>query len=623
MKSFFLTVCVLTISAAMTVASYPGYWQQHVNYTMNIDVNVEKYQYAGSMKLVYTNHSPDDLHRVFFHLYFNAFQPGSMMDVRSNTIEDPDPRVGDRIATLLPDEQGWMRIKTLTMNGKPVRFKEVGTILEVDLDTPIRAGKRVTFDMTWHAQVPLQVRRSGRTSAEGIELSMAQWYPKMCEYDIEGWHANPYIGREFHGVWGDFNVNLTIDSNYLVGATGVLKNAAEIGHGYSDKARQRITNGKLTWQWEAKNVHDFVWAADPDYIHTTHQVPDGPLLRFIREPHPDYEKNWEQLHTYMSKAFTFLSKRFGTYPYPVYSFIQGGDGGMEYPMATLITGHRNLRSLVGVSVHEAAHSWYQGVLATNEALYEWMDEGFTSFATELTMHHLFADPTRRPHQYAYQGYIGLARSGKENALITHADQYSSNYAYGMAAYSKGEVLLAQLGYVIGNDVRDKGLLRYFNEWKFKHPTPRDFKRVMEKESGLELDWYFEHFEHSTRAIDYAITEVAGNDRKTVIALERIGGMPMPIDLLIVMHDGAEVMYNIPLRIMRGHKTQPETFTGKFIVAQDWPWVEPDYVLELDIDVARIARIEIDPARGMADIDRSNNLVELSPEIRYNFRTKSN
>lgn len=611
-----LLALTLLLWSSLGFAQTPGYWQQHVDYTIDVNVNVENYQYAGAMKLVYTNNSPDDLSKVFFHLYFNAFQPGSMMDVRSNTIEDPDPRVGSRISELSPEEEGWMRVKSLTLNGKPVRFTESETILEVELDTPIKAGKKATFEMVWDAQVPLQIRRSGRTNKEGIEFSMAQWYPKLCEYDKEGWHANPYIGREFHGVWGDFKVNITLNKDYLVGATGELKNAKEIGHGYAPIANPKAVNGQLTWRWEAKNVHDFVWAADPDYIHTTRQVEGGPLLRFIYQPNDEFNANWEQLPELMDKAFRFMSEQYGTYPYPVYSFIQGGDGGMEYPMATLITGHRSLRSLTGVSVHEAAHSWYQGVLATNEALYEWMDEGFTSFATDRTMLHLFADPTRRPNQMAYQGYISLANSGKEEALITHADHYHTNYGYGMAAYSKGEVLLAQLGYVIGNEVRDRALKNYFELWKFKHPTSSDFKRVMERESGIELDWYFEYFENSTHTIDYSIDKVEATDNGTRITLERIGRMPMPVDVVVTLRDGSRHMYTIPMVIMRGHKAQPADFDGSFTVAADWPWVETAYALDIDLAASQIASIEIDPAKGMADLDRSNNRVELDAAILF-------
>lgn len=597
-----------------------GYWQQSASYEMDIDVNIANYQYTGRQKLVYTNNSPDELNRVFYHLYFNAFQPGSMMDVRSRSLPDPDPRVSDRIAQLTPEEQGWMRVKSLTMNGKPVAFQMVGTILEVELNEPIKAGKKATFEMQWDAQVPLQVRRSGRSNKEGIEFSMSQWYPKMCEYDVEGWHANPYIGREFHGIWGDFSVNITIDKSYMVAATGVLKNSSQIGFGYSDKVgKVEPVSGQLTWRWEAKNVHDFVWAADPDYKQITAQVPDGPLLRFVYQSHPEYDANWEALPEYMVKAFSFLSERFGDYPYPVYTFIQGGDGGMEYPMATLITGHRNLRSLVGVSVHEAAHSWYQGVLATNEALYEWMDEGFTSYVSSLTMAELFADPTRTPHQYAYQGYLSIARDGKEEALVTHADHYTTNYAYGVAAYSKGQVLLAQLGYVIGEEVRDRALRNYYETWKFKHPTPREFKREMEKESGLELDWYFEYFMNSTHTIDYGIKELAATDKGMRITLERVGNMPMPVDLVVELANGETMTYNIPLRIMRGSKPDPGIERNQFIVLEDWAWTNQFYSFEVPFTAEDIVSVVIDPNKGMADIDRSNNSVVLDKAIRFLYR----
>ena len=197
-----------------------GYWQQHVDYQMDIDMDVNNYQYKGKQKLVYTNNSPDVLNKVFYHLYFNAFQPGSEMDVRSRTIADPDPRVGDRISKLKPNEIGYIKVNTLKQNGMALNYNTVGTVLEVDLATPIQPGESVTFNMDFDAQVPLQIRRSGRNNKEGVALSMTQWYPKLAEYDFEGWHADPYIGREFHSVWGDFDLKLTIDKNYVVGGTG-------------------------------------------------------------------------------------------------------------------------------------------------------------------------------------------------------------------------------------------------------------------------------------------------------------------------------------------------------------------------------------------------------------------
>ena len=137
------------------------------------------------------------------------------------------------------------------------------------------------MEMTFKGQVPLQIRRAGRNSSEGVALSMSQWYPKLSEYDFEGWHPNPYIAREFHGVWGDFDVKITLDKEYTVGGTGYLQNPQEIGHGYETPGSKVKTKGKtLTWHFKAPNVHDFMWAADPEYIHDILEMEDGPTLHF-------------------------------------------------------------------------------------------------------------------------------------------------------------------------------------------------------------------------------------------------------------------------------------------------------------------------------------------------------
>ncbi|MEX2380634.1 MAG: M1 family peptidase, partial [Vicingaceae bacterium] len=178
-NSFLLFFALLSI----VQLNAQNYWQQSVNYQMSIDVDVESNQFEGEQTLVYTNNSPDTLNKVYYHLFFNAFQPNSMMDVRSRTIEDPDRRVGDRILHLKENEIGYQKINRLTQDGKKLNYQVVGTILEVELAKPILPGASSTFEMDFEAQVPLQVRRSGRDNKEGIRYSMTQWYPKMAEYD--------------------------------------------------------------------------------------------------------------------------------------------------------------------------------------------------------------------------------------------------------------------------------------------------------------------------------------------------------------------------------------------------------------------------------------------------------
>jgi len=582
-------------SSSNATDSKSTYWQQHVDYKMDIDMDVNTYQYNGKQTLVYTNNSPDVLNRVYYHLYFNAFQPGSEMDVRSRTIEDPDRRVGDRISKLAPNEIGYIKVTSLKQDGKTLSHETVGTVLEVDLAKPIQPGESVTFTMDFDAQVPQQIRRSGRDNAEGVALSMTQWYPKLAEYDFEGWHADPYIGREFHGVWGDFEVNLTIDKNYVVGGTGYQQGEAE------------VKGNKKTLRFKAPRVHDFTWAADPDYIHDTMQVPNGPMLHFYYKNDLPAEnlQFWKDLQPKTVQLMQYFSENVGQYPYDQYSVIQGGDGGMEYAMCTLITGKRSFGSLVGVTAHELAHTWFQFLLASNEAKHEWMDEGFTSYISDYAMDAINNTNLKNPAAGAYNGYYYLVKSGKEKPQSTHADRYETNMAYGITAYNKGSVFLSQLGYIIGEDNLKKTLKKYFDDFSFKHPRPLDIIRTAEKISGLELDWYLMDWTQTTNTIDYAITSLEENNSITTVNLERIGLMPMPLDLEVEYTDGTTEQYYIPLQMMRGEK--PVATTTKII--NDWAWAYPTYSFSISKPKSMIKSITIDPNQLMADIDKTNNTVK--------------
>lgn len=617
LRSIFLAFLSLLLPI-LHAHSQPGRWQQRAEYKMDVDFDINTHQYTGKQDLVYYNNSPDTLTRVFYHLYLNAFQPGSAMDVRSRTLPDPDRRVRDRISKLGPLETGYIKVGKLTQDGVETKFETVETILEVELPSPILPGQKTVLSMDFSAQVPIQIRRTGRNNREGIAYSMAQWYPKMCEYDYQGWHANPYIAREFYGVWGDFDVTLHIDRKFLVAATGELQNPEEIGLGYELPGQQvkQPKGNKLHWHFVAKNVHDFVWAADPEYKHTTFKRADGLVLHFFYQENDKTRITWDSLPKIMDKAFDFINRRYGQYPFKKYSFIQGGDGGMEYPMATLILGEGSLEGLVGVSVHELMHSWYQMALGTNESLYAWMDEGFTDFATDEVMNYLRSlslipgEAEDFPHAGNYASYFALAKSGQEEPLSTHADHFRTNRAYSVGSYSKGSVFLKQLEYVIGKPALDKGLLRYYSEWKMQHPNANDFIRVMEKVSGLELDWYKEYFVNMTATIDYGIKEATvAEDSSAVVVLERIGRMPMPLDVLITYKDGKQELIHIPLQIMRGHKAS-ENPSQPFQVAADWDWVNPEYALRLQVPLTQIATIEIDPSLRLADLNRSNNAVQI-------------
>ena len=611
-----LNVLGLFLVLVITAYAQPDRWQQRIKYVINVNMNVAANQFTGTEKIDYWNNSPDTLNRIFFHLYWNAFQPGSMMDVRSqelgktvvgrdkqgNDVRDWDGRVTDRISKLQPDEIGYQKVKYIKINGIAQKLIEHETILEVDLDRALLPHSKTALDIAFEAQVPLQVRRSGRDNEEGIRYSMSQWYPKMVEYDYQGWNANPYIAREFYGVWGDYDVNITIDKTFMLAGSGTIQNPNEVGFGYqADNVRIKAPEGKtITWKFSAPNVHDFVWAADPTYTMQKRQIQNGPLIYVVYKQVDSMEKKWNAVADTAVSAYPFIAKTFGAYPYKNYSFIQGGDGGMEYPNATLLKN-----ASIGTAIHEWMHSWYQGMMGTNESLYPWMDEGFTTYAELRTSAWLKKD-TGFAYTNAYASYFRLAKSKMEEPMSTHSDHYNTNYAYSSAAYSKGAVFMAQLGYIVGDSVLDKILPEYYNQWHFKHPNVNDFIRIAEKVSGIELQWYKEYWVYTTKTIDYAIGDISTENGTAKITLNRVGLMPMPVDVLITYKDGTKEMHYIPMNLMYGSK--PAEDATPRIVHNEWKWVNPGYTLEIKRNVGDIKEIEIDPSKRLADVNRVNNKI---------------
>jgi hypothetical protein len=638
-----IVVFILSVTQLSSVLiAQPNRWQQKIKYQIDVKMDVSTNLLAGKEKIEYINNSPDTLSRLFFHAYWNAFQPNSSMDVRSRelgktiirqdrngkNVLDWDGRVTNRIGFLKEKEIGFQNVKSIVINGKQQKLLLHETIVEVVLDKPVYPNSKVLMDVDFEAQVPLQIRRSGRDNAEGIRYSMSQWYPKMVAYDYQGWNANPYIAREFYGVWGDFDVKITIDKNYMIAATGVLQNPNSIGFGYETEGVKvpAINANSITWNFKGENIHDFVWTADDQYKHISKKVGTTVLHVFYKQKDGKTDSAWNNVLWSAEKVLPYMESKFGKYPYPQYSFIQGGDGGMEYAMATLLKGPG-----VGTVIHEWMHSWYQHILGTNESLFAWMDEGFTSFAenevtdyynnnwmqkspwitdaSKLILQKTIDEnkddlPAKQADNYA--GYYALARSPYEEPMTTHADHFNTNFGYSLAAYSKGAVFLNQLGYIVGNKERDAIILDYYNQWKFKHPNANDFIRVAEKHSGIALQWYKEYWVYSTKTIDYALgnINIDTTSGKTQIILKRLGKMPMPIDVLITFKDGTKEMHYIPLNLMYGSKNADDPITR--IVHQEWRWTHPEYVLTTSRQINQIKSIEIDPSQQMADLNRSNN-----------------
>ncbi|MES2776275.1 MAG: M1 family metallopeptidase [Bacteroidota bacterium] len=615
---FKLLLVILTLPVSLCITAQPNRWQQRIKYAMDVNLDVATNLITGSQTITYYNNSPDTLRRVFMHLFWNAFKPGSMMDENSRSTEtlvvgrdtrgkdmlDFDRRFKKRLADLKPEEQGWCKVTKISVNGKLQQTILHETILEVTMEKPILPKTSVVFNTAFNCQVPKLSRRSGRDNAEGIRYSLGQWYPKIVEYDYEGWHADPYIAREFYGVWGDYDVNITLDKTYKLGATGVLQNAAAIGWGYDKEGTElkSIPAPTRTWKFSAKNVHDFMWAADPTYKHITRKTINGPLLHFIYKTVDSVEAIWQRHADSTAMCYPFMSKTFGPYPYTDYSVIQGGGGGTEYPMATLVVNHS-----LGTFIHEWCHSWYQMMLGSNENLYGFMDEGFTSYADTRTLSWL-----RNGQDFAfkrhYDSYYRLVASKFDEPMGTPANFTATNMAYNGNAYTKGAVFMVQLGYVVGETNLDKILLEYYKQWRFKHPDPNDFMSVAQKVTGLELQWYKQYFLYTTKTADYGIDSLWSEGAGTNVRLKMIGKMAMPLDVQITFKDSSKEWHYIPLDLMFGAKPAEDSLPRKVYPA--WPFTHAEYVINTSKKITDIVSVEIDPSQRLADVDKKNNKLEI-------------
>ncbi len=611
MKRFFFGLFFFFL---FNISFAQNYWQQYAKYEMDVDVDVTNHTYHGKQRLTYVNRSPDTLHEFYYHLYWNAFRPGSAMYWHNHTRKDPDKRL-EKLAKLKPDEIGRYTIRSLRQDGRDADYQITGTVMRVRLNKPLAPGDTTVFDMDYTVQIPKLIRRSGYDNAEGIALSMAQWYPKAAEYRPDGWHVRPFLGREFFGVWGDFDVRIHIDSRYTVAASGYLKNPNEVKTANfppANRKKRRLRKGqKLTWHFVAPQVHDFSWAADSKYRHDTLRTDSGVVLHFYYVPSSKtVQRNWDSLKVYAARALAYYNKIIGPYPYRKYSIIQAGDGGMEYAMGTFILGKRKLGSLVGTTLHEMAHSWFQFVLATDENRYPWMDEGFTTFVSTMAMHDLWYKP-RGEDKWITQGmlesYIPYAGSDYEEPASLFSDFYDSHAAYWVNAYDKGALFLAGIFHIAGPEAAFRFLQNYYRHWQFKHPGPADILREAERAAGMELDWYYDYWINGTKHIDYAIDTVEARGNKTLIRIRNRGTMPMPVDVAVKTGDGQLHIWHIPF-FRTLHYRQGPLFIqpAEFHTLKPWYDGFPTYAFEIPLPKDRIRLIFLNPDMLAPDVDWQNN-----------------
>ncbi len=590
-----------------------GYWQQEVHYNMEVVLDDALHQVAGMQNITYVNHSPDTLRLIFMHLYFNSFKPGSMMDELTQLQPDPDGRIAKRLSKLSNTETGWQRVETVLVNGLEPAVFVYGSVMRLELQQPILPGQSTEITTRFKSQIPQQIRRSGRNNSEGVAYTMTQWYPKIAAYSERGWHTQQYVNREFFGPFGSFDVKIDLPGKYVMAGTGQLLNACNLNpakvQAFCDQAKGAPTDRQI-WHWKAENVHDFAWAADPDFLVTKKTADIGHPIYFVRKSDTD-SKAWQLLESHGVKFFNLMSSRYGQYPYPQFSVIQGGDGGMEYPMCTMILGRNTadeIEGMTGLLVHEAAHNWYYGILGFDEQRWAWMDEGFTTFAENEIMNILFNHQENNAQQSAYRAHRALVSNNWQEPLTTPADHFARNRAYGISSYSMGAIYLQTLRYLVGDEVFYPSLKSFFNQWKFKHPEPDDLLRILEQKSGMQLHWFHDLWIGTTQTVDYAITDMRGAGRGfTRISFEKLGYFPMPLEVEIGLDNGETRTLYIPSDLTL--KSKP----GFNFYAEVWPWTRKSHTVEIELASKDIKYIHIDPLGSVPDVNLANNRKPELPE----------
>ncbi|HAB31113.1 MAG TPA: peptidase M1 [Cryomorphaceae bacterium] len=597
---------LLAILATCAIPSFGQYWQQAVDYHIQVALDDQKHQLAGDLSLRYTNNSPDVLDEVYFHLYWNAFQPGSMLSNMANIpTKFPDRAIGSNVENYAPDEYGEQIVQSLTLNGQPVAFVVDQTILHCTLPQGIHPGETVTFAMTYTTRIPKLVERAGRDNPEGIAYSFTQWYPKMVVYDTDGWHPDIYVAREFFGDFGTFNVDITAPASYMIGGSGVLQNPDQIGHGYSAQPVKFKKKDRITWRFKAEKVHDFAWVADKELQHDLRVTASGLPIHFFYQNDTASSKHMstDKFQAEVEAYFAFMHDHFGSYDWPQFSVIQGGEGAMEYPMATIMQVHGGYDGLLGTVVHEASHMWFYGMLGTDEQRYYWMDEGFTSFAEDEAMNVLSGKNLPNAHLGYLGRYSRVAHQTWMEPASTLANYFDGKFPYQMAAYMKGSLFLVQLRGIMGEDAFWSTLQRYKNVWAFKHPRPENFLRIAEQESGMVLDWYMNQWIETMKVPDAGVDSVyttGGNLAN--IRLTRNGSLALPVDVDVVLKNGTTLHYTVPLSAMFGHK-------DGFALAGPWNYTQKTFTFQVAVTAEQIARVVVDPASWTADANRDDNVWE--------------
>jgi hypothetical protein len=610
-------------SRIRTGTGMPGadYWQQRVDYSIGVSLDVAAHRATGQQTVTYHNNSPDTLRYLWFQLDQNLFRDGS----RGSFLSAPNERFAaggfeggytlSNIAAVRPGTPAARGRAAVAESRLPLNYVVNGTLMRVDLDQPLapRATARIAMDFAFN--IPEHgADRMGRQQFDGRWLyEMAQWQPRAAVYDdVRGWNTEQYLGQgEFYREYGTFDYAVTVPRDYVVLGSGVLQNKAEVltpeqirrlalalqsdttvpiiakAEAGSAATRPAGDSPTLTWRFRAENVHDVAFAAAANFIWDASGWNNILMQSFYPVA---AEAAWRESTRMVRHSIKHYSEKWFMYPWPTAINVAGPVGGMEYPMIVFCGSRAAGEGLYGVTTHELGHDWFPMIVSSNERLYPWMDEGFNTFINTYAEISYYNRPLPAGARGGSAQWAAFARTGYDTPMMTPADRIPGQLL-GQAGYNKPGTGLYLLRHAILDDTTrfDFAFREYVRRWAFKHPTPADFFRTMEDGLGEDLSWFWRGWFFRTDRVDQAAdtittrTDTAGVTT-TRIFLSMPGTLPMPVDLRVTYGDGSNDRFRLPVEI--------------WYIGNRYIWVHQF--------AKPVVRVEVDPDLNFPDVDRGNN-----------------
>ncbi|MCA5003582.1 M1 family metallopeptidase [Sphingobacterium bovistauri] len=590
----------------------PQYWQNAASYDIKATLDDKTDRIKGTLIMTYTNNSPEALDFVWFQLDQNLFNSKSRGQA---TLPLTESRYGSTSSTF---EGGYSLQNVKINNVMTTNYVITDTRMRINLSKPLEAkGGKVTFSMDFEFAIPeYGADRTGiLPTKNGKIYSIAQWYPRICVFDdIIGWNTQPYTGPgEFYLEFGDFNVEISAPADHIVALGGELLNPSEVWTAqqlerYNEaknsnktimiRPLSEVTNKnsrpnakQLTWKYRLENAHDVAWTSSNSFIVDAAKInlPSGKTsLALSLYPEESNGKNgWERSTEYTKASIEHYSKKWLEYPYPVAINVASNVGGMEYPAISFCGYNAKGGDLWGVTDHEFGHNWFPMIVGSNERLHAWMDEGFNTFINEISTQHF--NKGEYNMRYGSKNSLTQALFNPSLEAVTNSPQNMRERHIGYLAYYKPAYALRVLREeIIGIERFDQAFKKYIEYWAYKHPTPNDFFRTIENETGENLNWYWRSMFQNNWQMDQAISEVRYVDldetKGALITVQNLGKMPMPIEVEATTASGKKLTIKLPVEIWERNKV----WTFKINTTE------------------KLAKILLDPRNVFPDMDPDNN-----------------